>query len=759
MELQEYINNNTSTNTENGEVETVKKEFVEETESRISNKSRMWFGNELNHVARSSKEVSNSNTIPEMFLNYKKINSATKNKEGTHLNSIEVRKKKKSEYYSVLTKQSMRALKKNDMLNDESCFVFPHNRNVVDFEKKISCYVKEDHPILIEKGTFESFFDQKILNKMKKEKGVSSSTTITNKSKSTLEETEKMKKLSGKKIQENCVHSKEKKKKMSQTKDTKPLTVIQDLVTCEIGRKDLKDSELVFTQTKKEPSKKEKEKNTKVIKKEGTLNDELEKKKKTEENTKKQLNSIPKIKQHENEKSEHKENEKKRKDSQKVYVRHLVKADAKEIKDDKKKETARKEKKEKVEKEKQVEKREPEKKEKEEKEKKEKDNREKVETKETKENNELHIKYKTPRCLRKKNIKCPFEYKQVFKGKHGIINYDLKGKESSVLVITFHGLNGTNLTFSEIQNILIRYKYQVLNFDLYGYGLSSCPKYSHRKKTYNVEFYISQTEELLDHLNYKDKKYLLIGFSMGCIIATAFANKYMNQTKKLVLISPVGMLEKKPILVKMLNRFPCIINALPYVVFPCFISKKKFKKGNTENDMSEYLYNRIMWQLFVKKNITHSILGCLNNLKIWDAHDIFKEVGSTSLPVLILCGGNDHICKPVIFEKIANAFMNSHMIVFENASHLVVVEKHLELIACLLTFLHFPDNADLSLFSYMLPIDKNGNYVVKGNRYCPNFPSFKCYLEKLNYVPNIFISFIDKEQEYELSKKHKRLLM
>lgn len=110
---------------------------------------------------------------------------------------------------------------------------------------------------------------------------------------------------------------------------------------------------------------------------------------------------------------------------------------------------------------------------------------------------ENFIIYKVPKYLKKKNIKCPFVYRKVFFGKYGIINYDIKGNITDTLVITFHGLNGSNLTFLEMQNILIKYKFQVLNFDLYGHGLSACPKYNHKKKTYGIDFFFISNRRII----------------------------------------------------------------------------------------------------------------------------------------------------------------------------------------------------------------------------------------------------------------------
>lgn len=325
---------------------------------------------------------------------------------------------------------------------------------------------------------------------------------------------------------------------------------------------------------------------------------------------------------------------------------------------------------------------------------------------------ENFIIYKVPKYLKKKNIKCPFVYRKVFFGKYGIINYDIKGNITDTLVITFHGLNGSNLTFLEMQNILIKYKFQVLNFDLYGHGLSACPKYNHKKKTYGIDFFLYQIEELLNHLKLQDKDFYLIGFSMGCVIAICFAKKYIKQVKKIILISPVGVLEKKPFPLKILKLFPCLINLSSFFMLPCFFSKRKFKKkGDAQNDAENFMYNRFMWQAFVKKNISHSILGCINNLKMWSAHEIFKDVGLHEIQVLFLCGENDHFCKPQVFKNASTYFINCHLIIFKNASHLVLLEKSHEINLCTLTFFHMPNNVELKDFQHLFPVDSTGNYV------------------------------------------------
>ncbi|SPJ12411.1 aminopeptidase, putative [Plasmodium sp. DRC-Itaito] len=346
------------------------------------------------------------------------------------------------------------------------------------------------------------------------------------------------------------------------------------------------------------------------------------------------------------------------------------------------------------------------------------------------EDDKRFIKYEIPDSLKNDNIECPYEYGEVFYGKYGIINYDLKGnKNSETVVITFHGLYGSNLEFYEIQQFLVKSNYLVLNFDLYGYGLSATPKYNDKEKTYGIDFYVEQTEELLKHLNLENKDYYLMGFSMGCIIAAGFTRKHTEKVKKMVLISPVGILNEKPWYLKIFKKCSCLINLSTFILRPFCFRSFKGKMVNVYDDdeeveldighvgkkdiyqKNEYLYNRLMWHLFVKKdNIAQSILGCINNLHMWSAHHIYREIGDTGIPVLILGGKDDEYCSEEVFENTTRYFKNTHLIVFEDATHLVLLEETRKINMCTLLFFKSPNDIYLPEFKNKFPLDKSGQY-------------------------------------------------
>lgn len=70
-------------------------------------------------------------------------------------------------------------------------------------------------------------------------------------------------------------------------------------------------------------------------------------------------------------------------------------------------------------------------------------------------------------------------------------------------------------------------------------------------KNYSTGFFVEQLDDLVEKIGmHEETNISLIGFSMGCIIAAAWALKNLHKIGKLVLVSPAGMLENKPRAVK-----------------------------------------------------------------------------------------------------------------------------------------------------------------------------------------------------------------
>ncbi|KAL8274734.1 hypothetical protein Esti_001339 [Eimeria stiedai] len=214
--------------------------------------------------------------------------------------------------------------------------------------------------------------------------------------------------------------------------------------------------------------------------------------------------------------------------------------------------------------------------------------------------------YSVPSWLRRQGVTAPCEYAKTFKGKLGIINYEVTGPQHQRTVLTFHGLNGTMQTFQDLQNILTGFGFRVITFDLYGHGLSGAPPYSYFRRRYSLDFFVSQARDLLMHLGLQNTVLAVVGFSMVTsssthrlgfrvlgwssrtsslgsgvwgVIAAHYACRYPSLVSSVALISAAGLLPKKPWGVSVLQRCGCCCSPL-YLCVPCCLCRCCFDKNN-----------------------------------------------------------------------------------------------------------------------------------------------------------------------------------
>lgn len=138
------------------------------------------------------------------------------------------------------------------------------------------------------------------------------------------------------------------------------------------------------------------------------------------------------------------------------------------------------------------------------------------------------------------NYKYPFPvsfYSVNYGGeKYRMAYMDLKPKiKNGMTVVLLHGKNFSGSYWEKTAKDLSEAGYRVIMPDQIGFGKSSKPE--------NFPFtfqYLSQlTQELINELQVKN--YLLVGHSMGGMLATRMALMYPQKVKKLVLVNPIGL--------------------------------------------------------------------------------------------------------------------------------------------------------------------------------------------------------------------------
>ena len=101
-------------------------------------------------------------------------------------------------------------------------------------------------------------------------------------------------------------------------------------------------------------------------------------------------------------------------------------------------------------------------------------------------------------------------------------------------ILLLHGLGGSADRWTKIIPYLSS-KYRLLIPDIIGFGYSEKPHVE-----YTVDFFIDFVKKFLDLLNVSNV--IIIGSSFGGLLALEFAIKYIHMVKKLILVSPAGMM-------------------------------------------------------------------------------------------------------------------------------------------------------------------------------------------------------------------------
>lgn len=328
-----------------------------------------------------------------------------------------------------------------------------------------------------------------------------------------------------------------------------------------------------------------------------------------------------------------------------------------------------------------------------------------------------------PACF--KDVKCPYPEAKSAQSIYGNVNYSLLGPTNGEVVICFHGLNGSRTMFQDLENFLAARNYRVLSFDLFGHGLSNAPRVDMcssccqssssssfcggPRARYDMDFFVQQTEELLELLGLNSLPLNLIGFSLGGSIAVAYARKHPSKVLRLVAMSPAGFIPTVPTLYYFLKALSCcLIPAAPHLLCKCFYKKERFTRSFQKNnqdvpeEVALTLWSRFVWQLYVKRGTASASLAIMNRVPWFNMEPLFKEVGRHQRPVLLIWGSSDVLNPPAATaEKVRDCFENVKLVIVAGSGHTVMSDKPRQVALQIFAFLRLPptsrmDQADIA---------------------------------------------------------------
>jgi len=198
----------------------------------------------------------------------------------------------------------------------------------------------------------------------------------------------------------------------------------------------------------------------------------------------------------------------------------------------------------------------------------------------------------------------------------------------------------------------------VIFYDLLNHGKS---KKGFKKLKF--EDFINQLIQLISNLDIK--KFNLIGFSLGALIAQHFTTEYYKKINKLIIISSIynrNKEEKEKI-------------------------EKRYKKYLDNKSIIDNSINRwfnqdylirypIIYKFFYNILIKNKKEDFLAAYKLFVQSDNYKlDFSNFKLPTLIMTGENDIGSTPTMSKKLKKEISNSKIFIIPESKHMVTFEK------------------------------------------------------------------------------------
>lgn len=245
----------------------------------------------------------------------------------------------------------------------------------------------------------------------------------------------------------------------------------------------------------------------------------------------------------------------------------------------------------------------------------------------------------------------------------GVVHYELDGPEDGEVVVLVHGFSAPSFIWDHNFGFLVQNGFRVLRYDLYGRGYSDRPEIK-----YDMELYVRQLQELVHQLGLSQKKFSLVGLSMGGGICVVFADQYTELVKRVSLVDPMGFSIgglSNEILFRLL-KIPGLKRLLMKLMGHDFFVKSQEADFVQYEGLGDYLekYRRQL----VYKGFLRAIWSTIQNVPFTNLKDAYERVGK-QIPMQLFWGEEDRTIPFRVSEKVLAAVPSIKFFPIKNAGH------------------------------------------------------------------------------------------
>ena len=245
--------------------------------------------------------------------------------------------------------------------------------------------------------------------------------------------------------------------------------------------------------------------------------------------------------------------------------------------------------------------------------------------------------------------------------KHGRTHYRYFGPQSAPLAVCVHGLTTPSFVFEALADGLVAKGYRVLVYDHYGRGFSDRPTAAQ-----DSSFFVSHLNELLEALG-ETESVLLIGYSMGGAISTAYTAAFEERVQRLVLLAPAGMGHQLGPIAKIIRMVPGLGGWL-FMASYGRSHRKGTEKERTLNSAVPFVVDRQQRELQYRGFLPSVLSSLRNGLRAHSRAD-HQSIHAAGTRVTAIWGAADDVIPLYCKDKMAGWNPEAEQVVVPEAGH------------------------------------------------------------------------------------------
>lgn len=243
----------------------------------------------------------------------------------------------------------------------------------------------------------------------------------------------------------------------------------------------------------------------------------------------------------------------------------------------------------------------------------------------------------------------------------GVTHYQWAGPENGPVCVCIHGLTTPSFVWNGLTPHLVSMGYRVLTYDHIGRGYSD-----HKTAPQTDEFFVQHLNDLLENQQVEDDL-IIIGYSMGGVIAAAFGAQQAVATQRVILLAPAGMHRLGDGLLRFMIKAPVIGTWLMQALYPTVLRRGIDKEKSLPTSVPEITRMQeaeLDWRGFVP-----AVLSSLRNVLDTDMRPAHQKLAEESIPVLAIWGRDDAVIPVGSAEMLAQWNSSAENAVIDGAGH------------------------------------------------------------------------------------------